>query len=879
MMAFGDRYEPKRPAGVRGSRLARGVAETVVAAILCFAGGGAWGQSDEEPYHTSTFECGSPPAGGGSLLCDASTYALPVGADHRGNISYYFEDDDTTTRDDDYDYTVTIDGASLGELRYLSGDTSVEQPSLGKLGVIDIHGGRKTGKQAADDSLTDADLTIVAREVTVNATTAAQNNVRGIFTVLSGSSGDLRLDVIGGSYRTGSPTTSDGRGISAVHDGSGDLFMTVTGAAITTKGESGIAVDAWHDEFGGVDVAVTDAAITTEGDFGYGVRAYLRHNDIRNQDVPGDAQPTANTPGHIHVHVTGTDIHSKGLQAWGIYANHANHANVRDPANADPSHGDIDITVTDARIRTEAAFSSGIYVNHGGIGDVDIAVERNAAITTRGTAAEYGGQTYTGGSHGIFAAHTNQGAIDVAVRRGATVSAQAANDYGIVVNGKSTDDDGYVRQTVRVDGSVAGNGGGMQLQGGGRVFVGLNGFVDGGSSTSTAIESIGSAARLAVDVQLDCASRQALNGRIVNRVGPGEDAVLGSTVVSVNGFDVYDGTKAIDRRIPHGIRDITMPAPDVEAESGMLAVSLNEGAVDCLEAARGGVYEALPGFLWHMDQRDGYHLRQPEPGTVWVDAAGGAGNYTPERTTYDAKYDLWRIAVEAGTAFSLAPRVQGTLAFRHVRGWADVSSRAGDGRMEAMGLGAALGAAWRTPGGFSLEGWGSFTGLWTDASTTDDGVLVTGVRSTALSAGLQAAYRSGLGGGAALTPNAWVVHSRLGISPFEDRVRSNVSLPQEERHTIVGGGVTAELDVGGAGPVTLRGSAGVAHVLGDGTTIDISGERLMSEGNGTRTPLGIGAVVRVDRVVFDAALRANVLGLIAGSNQSYGGSVGVVYRY
>ena len=126
--------------------------------VLAAVGEFAWPQ-------TPTDECGPPPASGGHITCNAGTYPLPPGAVNRGNISYFFEDDTSTTDDDDRDYVVEIVGGELGELRYLDSDTSIE-PS--KVAVVDVHGGANDD----DDSLSDIDITLLAKNLTVTTTAA-----------------------------------------------------------------------------------------------------------------------------------------------------------------------------------------------------------------------------------------------------------------------------------------------------------------------------------------------------------------------------------------------------------------------------------------------------------------------------------------------------------------------------------------------------------------------------------------------------------------------------------------------------------------------------------------------------------------------------------
>ena len=814
------------------------------AAFLVLAGGTALAQQTLQP---PTNECGAPPAGGGRVVCDATTYPLPDNATHRGNISYFFKDDESVTTDDDDDYTVFIDGSGLGELRYLSADTSIEGQTASKFGVIDVHAGSKTNE---NDSLNDMDLTVVAKDVTVDTTDATKNNVRGIFAVLSASSGDLRVEVEGGSYKTGNGSRTNGRAISAVHDGSGDLYMTVTGATIDTTGRSATALDAWHDEFGHVVVTATDTRITTNGLFANAVRAYQRHND--SVDTPAE-----DDPGHVVVRTDNTHIRTQGYGALGIYANHRNQVGF---SGDNPSYGDVRVAVKGGSIKTEHAYASGIYAVHRGVGDIAIDLE-NAEITAKGAAVDVSGTTYSGFAHGIEAAHSKDGAIDITVR-GGTIRALAATGHGIHVSAKSKDGDGFVKQTVRVDGQVSGAAGGIYLNGGGRVFVGPNGFVgagaakgsatrmadDGGADTA-AIRSEGSGAKLAVSLELDGRKpSEALRGPIVNEKGTAEDATRGPTFLWINGVLMHDENGPTNAIAPNGMYDITNVVLDATT-AGRLSLGLAESSSRV--SPRAAVYEALPGFLLRVDRgaafagavEQWYQADETGP-PVWLRLTAGRGSHKPSSATVGASYDLDLQETALGVDLAFSDRLIGSLGWRLVRGSAEVSSPNGGGSIDAEGYGPTGSLAWRGAHGLYASGRFQAMNYDLDFASPVQGELARGVGATARSWGAEAGGKFALADDATLTARGWWTRQTASLDSLTDASGARLS-PADGDRRAAGLGVATEtvraLD-GGRGDLTLRGSAGVEFPLDDdGTAVQVSGETLVSKAKGSRLLLDLGA--------------------------------------
>ena len=677
----------------------------------------------------------------------------------------------------------------------------------------------------------------------------------------------------GGSYKTGNGSTTNGRAVSAVHDGSGDLYMTVTGATIDTTGRSATALDAWHDEFGHVVVTATDTRITTNGLFANAVRAYQRHND--SVDTPAE-----DDPGHVVVRTDNTRIRTQGYGALGIYANHRNQVGF---SGDNPSYGDVRVAVKGGSIETEHAFASGIYAVHRGVGDIAVDLE-NTEITAKGAAVDVGGTTYSGFAHGIEAAHLKDGAIDITVR-GGTIRALAATGYGIHVSAKSKDSDGFVKQTVRVDGSVSGGAGGIYLNGGGRVFVGPNGFVgagaargsatrmadDGGTDTA-AIRSEGSGAKLAVSLELDGRKpSEALRGPIVNEKGTAEDATRGPTFLWINGVLMHDENGPTNAIAPNGIYDITNVVLDATT-AGRLSLGLAESSSRI--SPRAAVYEALPGFLLRVDRgaafagavEQWYQADETDETVetgppVWLRLTAGRGSHKPSSATVGASYDLDLQETVLGVDLAFSDRLTSSLGWRLVQGSADLSGPVGGGSIDAGGYGPTGALAWRGAQGLYASGRFSAMRYDLDFASPTQGKLARGVDATARSWGVEAGQQVALADSATLTARGWWTRQTASVDSLTDASGSRLSHMDGDRRA-AGLGIAAEtvraLD-GGRGAIALRGSAGVEFPLDNGkTAVQVSGETLVSKAKGSRLLLDLGADWRMkDGATLAAGISAD----------------------
>ena len=331
--------------------------------------------------------------------------------------------------------------------------------------------------------------------------------------------------------------------------GTGHIGIDVVGTVFETTGTQGHGIEAYmFNNNGDIDVYAENIDFTSTGDLAYGIRTRLQ------KDLVGGT-------GDILIDVRGGSITTKGAAAGGLHNRHE-------------GTGLLDIDVQDLDIKTESTgiyqgsggtFSRGIFGQHTGDGDIRIDV-RGGTIETKGTYSYgiYGTHSGTGNiavdtrdghtitttgdnAHGIVAYHygtEDSRAIDITV--GGTVEASGAGAEGVRVGIVNADGDaervaavgadGYRKQTVTVNDRVyggSGDGAGVFLAGGGRIYIGSAGTV--GADSGIAILASGSAPKLYLDMNLD--------GRRVAEV-IGDDWIIndgGETTIVVNDVALHDG--------------------------------------------------------------------------------------------------------------------------------------------------------------------------------------------------------------------------------------------------------------------------------------------------------------------------------------------------
>ena len=424
-----------------------------------------------------------------------------------------------------------------------------------------------------------------------------------------------------------------------------------------------------------------------------------------------------------------------------------------------------------------------------------------------------------------------------------------AKDYAVYLNGAAEGDDSYARQTARINGSASGGAGGVYLAGGGRVFIGPNGFVSAGSDDGAAVCSEGDEAKLLVSLELDGRlPSEALGGAIVNKKGTETGATLGSTLLYVNGVLMYDEDGATGATAPNGAYDIVSVAADTTTD-GQLSLGFAE-ATSTAVAPRAAVYEAAPGFLLRLDGGGVPILRAPASGKasagespLWTRLSGGRGSFEASSgSTVGADFDMDRWEAAFGADIPLGGGLTGAVGLRFVSGSADASAPTGGGGIDAEGFGVTGALSWSGTGGYFAAGRASATDYDLDISSSGRGALARSADATVLSWGAEAGRRAPLFEDASLTVRAWLDRSEADMDGLTDAAGSRLSLADGERTTAGAGfGVETLQALEGGGELALTGFAGAAFALDGETAMTVSGAKLRSEADGARVQLGLGA--------------------------------------
>lgn len=769
---------------------------------------------------------------------------------------------------------------SEGDVNIAAHDTGITTMGVGASALRGSHGGM-------------GEVNIEARGATI---TTGGRNADGVYGIHVGAEGSIRIDFQGGGITT---MDRDAEAVLAIHEGDGDIDIDLSEVTIETAGRSAEGVHGLHREDGNIRIDAQGGSVTTHDREAAGVRgSHGGAGDVeiglRNANVNTDGRSAdgvygfhVGSEGAIRIDAQGGGVTTKGDEAEAVLAIHE-------------GAGDIEIEVRDTRIRTEGQGAESIHGLHRDAGEVRIHV-RGADVSTTGPEASgvRGSHVGTGAieihvrdtaisttnpsAHGILAYQGGSGSVRIDVG-GGSVHAAGMDASGVRVGnvdprGRVTlaaeaGEDGYRRQSVTVNGSVTGGSGagaGVFLSGGGRVVIGPGGTL--GADSGVAIRAAGDAAGLHVEMNL--ADRQL--SQVI-----GDDLIVndgGETTLLVNGVTLHDGAAgATGFEAPNGAWDVGV------AESPTVTGRVfSQNDFTSVFAPRAAVYEALPGFLLRLNGRgaDGKQITSPDSG-VWVRLSNGQGSYEAGRASVGAAYDFNHFGAEAGLRFSLGDRLTGSVSARYVNGSAEVGSPAGNGELEAEGIGAALGVSWSNASGYFAAARAALTDYDVEASSEKRGRLTGDAGARGYSVGLEAGRRVALdekipGRKMSLTPRAWMRDARFSSAGFTDAVNARVSLDGAMRLT--GGlGLAAETArVWDNGALSLRISLDVEQALGGAeTSVHVSGEKLRSQPARTRFLLGVGGAYRQGPFSLGAELSADGLG---SDDEAYSGRLDFGWKF
>ncbi len=208
----------------------------------------------------------------------------------------------------------------------------------------------------------------------------------------TGSSSNIVINLTG---QTISTSGEDEPGISASHEGTGDIYVITSTGSISTTGTDSNVIEATHTGSSG------NVYITTVG-------------SILSSLNGGGTRVVTSSPGEVYVALSGGSISSVKT---GIFVLHENTAGT----------GDITIDVmgleeTDTITTTGPVNSDGIFAQHLGGGDIDINLQRHTKISTSGPGSS--------DTMGVDAWHqgTDEGNIDIDLVGGSiTTSGDGSN--------------------------------------------------------------------------------------------------------------------------------------------------------------------------------------------------------------------------------------------------------------------------------------------------------------------------------------------------------------------------------------------------------------------------------------------------------------------
>ena len=419
-----------------------------------------------------------------------------------------------------------LDESGAGEVKITLSNTDIDTEGENAVGVFALH---------ETEATTDADMNDVNITVTESSTIDTAGFLADGVSIDYRNTGDARVDVLNSTITT---TGELAHGIKVLHSGIGDIDIEANGGSITTKGVGSNGIYAKHEtppqrlHDGDIIINTRNFTITTE--------SVAENPDQSFQFIPVDSTFTP-----------------------GIFAEHT-------------TAGDINIDVRGGGITTRGSHSYGIFGLHSGTnsyGKIIINTQDGHAITTTGAFA-----------HGIVAEYSQDSPDDptdpkiISITVGGTVRAEGENANGVHVgrieddgglNAAARDDEGYLRQTVTVNGEVTGGSGeaaGVYLAGGGRVVIGPRASIRADSGIAilaTGHRFVAGIGRVEPKLYLD----MRLNGRRLAQVF-GDDYILnddGETTIVLNGTTLHEGDTGVvldensdPVKAPNGVWDVTM---------------------------------------------------------------------------------------------------------------------------------------------------------------------------------------------------------------------------------------------------------------------------------------------------------------------------------
>ena len=297
-------------------------------------------------------------------------------------------------------------------------------------------------------------------------------------------------------------------------------------------------------------------------------------------------------------------------------------------------------------------------------------------------------------------------------------------------------------------------------------------------------------------------------------------------------------------------------------------------------APRSKVYEALPSVLLGLNRLPEFRDRMAAPRTAsgagWARVETFRGKWkADESVTPGLEYDYRRHGLKAGVDATVGEHGLLGVSLHHRRGTAEVSA---GGDVELSGHGVGMSGAWLGDAGY-VDVQAEATWYEADLSVTGRGVLETDVPGRGHALGVEVGRRVALErlpAGMVLTPRAGLVHSRVSMGGFTDRVDARVSV--EDGRSLKGrAGMAVEMEPGGASGSRMFGTVDVEHEFSRDTKVVVSGTELKSEAEATWLRLGLNGVHAWDE--GRSTVQGGVSYATGGGGHELGGGVSLSLRF
>ncbi len=708
-----------------------------------------------------------------------------------------------------------------GDIRLSTSDADVDTTGDGAHGIIGWHNG--TGDIRLETSGTDIKTSGVSGHgiyglhygeglgnihlLTSDADIETSGeNANGILSWHNGT-GYVRLETSGTDIET---SGKNANGIYGLHQGSGDVHLSTSGTDIETRGEGGRGIYGLHQGSGDVHLSTSGTDIETRGEGGRGI--YGRHQGS----------------GDVRLETSGTDIETSGENAHGIYGRHQ-------------GSGDVRLETSGTDIETSGENAHGIYGRHQGSGDV--------RLETSGTDIETSGKN----AHGILVWHTDTGTgnIQLTVDERTKITATKAAAIRII-NQKGRND-------VHIYGTVRGDTLGLNLEGGGNVRIGPEGFL-GAADGSSAIRSQDG------DLRVDLLVRRRAPWKLVGgKFVVGEDALE----VALNEVEVYKDGAPVDVWAPAGWREFRFD-PDLNPGADELDFS-QEASWQQRDLPNASLAEVLPGVLRRIHTVPCRMTSAHQQGVVAV-TCGSRGKVTPDRSTTGSRYTYNQSALGAHMTHPLTEQMTGWLGLRQVTGDATVKTVGNVGNIKVRGPG--------FYGGLRLEGTRHYGEARLSLSRYDvdlRGETVSAeAKGDAYALDLEGGRHWDLTSGTRVTGRGWISHAEVSVSPFKDTL--NVTATARDKRTTTGLGLEVKGPPAtvGAGTFALHGGVGLEQVIDADSRATSAFGTLHNSAKNTSVLMDAGGVYRQNEWalrwgLFSRGLGADdvVYGLQAGLDWSF----------